>query len=102
MVLLPFTASAQVQGFTRQSAIPAICGPADFMLEKTKEMGWGADPIFTGISDHDPSIATQIFVDKETGKFTVINWYSRPNIVCVFSNGSDYVFRPLEDKDPEH
>jgi len=94
--LLPFAASAQtMEDYAKVKMLPAICGPAEYMFKRTEEMGFGTDPIFTGISDIDNGIATQVVVDETTGKFSVLNWYAKVNVVCVFNNGSNYISKTV-------
>lgn len=98
LALLPFAASAQsVNDYVRDIMIPVVCGPYDIMIEKTEEMGYGDVVAFTGISSVSTDVATQVLVNPENGYFTVLNWYASDNVVCVFSNGMDYLsaFPPL-------
>lgn len=88
-LLFPFVSYAQER--PREQLIPAICGPEDQMFEKIEGMGYGNKVIFTGVSEVNPGVATQIIVDEERGTFTVLNWYPSAKTVCVFNNGLNYV-----------
>jgi hypothetical protein len=85
-LLLPVSVYAQ-----EFKDIPAVCGPEKYMFERTQELGYGNKIIFTGVSEVNPNVATQVIVDEERGTFTILNWYPTDGIVCVFNNGINYV-----------
>lgn len=100
LVLMPFTATAQ-EGDARVSpqalAMPTVCGPADRMLETTKELGLGNKTIFSGVSNLNPTTAAQIMIDQKTGGFTVLMWYASDGVVCIVNTGNTYFMAPIPD-----
>lgn len=88
-LLLPV--SVYAQEYSVERSLPAVCGPEKYMFERTQELGYGNKIIFTGVSEVNPNVATQVIIDEERGTFTVLNWYPTDGIVCVINNGINYV-----------
>lgn len=91
LIALLLPVSVHAQEFSVEKRIPAICGPEEYMFDRTEELGYGNKIIFTGVSEVNPDVATQVIIDEKRGTFTVLNWYPTDGMVCIFNNGILYV-----------
>ena len=92
LLLLSLTATARDRVYRDHSVVPTDihCFKLNLLLKELRE-NFGEEPIFVGKSEQTQKSTTMMFVNQETGSYTVIG--VKKEMGCILDTGGEVRYR---------